>query len=164
MNLKILMLFLILSSCSSYKRTMIYSSLSGCATGGLSGRALSPNKESKNANLLFGCAIGGAITAGVSHLLYEDNPLNKTLPPMKLDKTDEINQSTIDLGKIQLNLNPKAVSKHPIPIENLPDDMKRFVDTPYVIKHYQPPTTIKEKNKIIYLPKGVTYFEYQGIE
>ena len=64
-------LLLSLLSCSTLKKSITYSALTGAVAGGSSGYVLSPDKESRSANSLVFGLVGAAImgTAGYDFLL-----------------------------------------------------------------------------------------------
>lgn len=149
MNIKIILLTLLLSSCSTFKKTAITSAVIGGVVGGLGGMVFSPNKqdESKNA-FLFG-AIGSAMGVGGA-FLFQEKPIDQTkLKQMLLDE-QKVAMSELPLfdfdPKLQ-GLNPKIefkpMKKYEVPLTKLPKELKGKVGKQYILEYESPARTLK---------------------
>ena len=105
MILRMTIIAFLMSSCSSLKKTLVYSGAAGALTGGVAGSALSPNKESRQANALIWGLVGAGVAAGAGYLLYKEDPRNYKLKNML---GENVNESVeIDLGALQINAWPE---------------------------------------------------------
>ena len=79
---------LFFQSCTTYRKTLIYSSSAGCLGAGSTAIALARPRTQKNlmANGVLWCAIGGIVTGGIGHILYKDDPRNQRLDNMLFEK------------------------------------------------------------------------------
>jgi hypothetical protein len=149
----IAMLCLFLSSCSSMKKTIIYSSLSGGLAGATAGYALSPDKESQGANAAIFGVVGAGLSALIGYALFEDDPRNQKLNHM-LEERKNLNPNSLglDLGdlKIEANLSKEGVYK--TPTMELPDELKGKVKKQYVIKYESKERYLHKGSKTYYIP------------
>jgi hypothetical protein len=149
-----------LSSCSSLKRTLVYSAASGAVAGASSGVLLSPNKESRGANgVVFGL-VGAALTGLVGYALYEDDPRNYKLKHMLTPKKEvEEDDLAIDLGKIKINADLTKKESHSVPVTNLPKELEGKVSKQFLIKYQSKERYVKKGNKTFYIP-SFSVFEH----
>ncbi len=92
MNYKIvpILSLYILTSCSSLKKQVTYTSITGSLLGGVIGKELSPNKESDPFNTVIG-AVAGAVLAGtLGYYLYEDGNPTKNLKPVDVKNMESV--------------------------------------------------------------------------
>ena len=82
--MKILVLCLFLSSCSTLKRTLTYSALDGGTAGAGTGVLISPNRTSDVPNAVLFGAIGAGLSVLIAYLVYGDDPRNYRLNNMLL--------------------------------------------------------------------------------
>jgi len=153
-KLIIFMMFcMFLSSCSSMKKTIIYSSLSGGLAGATAGYALSPDKESQGANAAIFGVIGAGISALIGYALFEDDPRNQKLNHM-LEEKNALNPDSLglDLGdlKIEANLSKEGVYK--TPTMELPNELKGKIKKQYVIKYESKERYLHKGSKTYYIP------------
>ena len=143
----------LLSSCSSMKKTILYSSLSGGLAGAASGYALSPDKESRGANAAIFGVLGAGLTALIGYALFEDDPRNQKLNHMLEDKSSSNpNSLGLDLGdlKIEANLSNEGVYK--TPTMDLPKELKGKIKKQYVIKYESKERYLHKGSKTYYIP------------
>ena len=149
----LLILMLLFTSCSSMKKTMIYSSLAGGLVGSLAGAALSPDKESVGGNAAIFGTIGAASAAAVGYVLYKDDPRNYKLKHMLREKKP-VNPNEIELGlgsfKIDANLEKKE--RYKVQLKKLPAKLKGKVNKQYLIKYQSKERYVKKGNKTFYIP------------
>jgi hypothetical protein len=95
-------IFCLTTSCATRKTTTIYSALAGVVLGGVVGKALSPNEESKKDNAVLGSLVGGGLMAWVGKKLYENqhpdlkmenSPIEKSLKDFKFSQIEEVSYS-----------------------------------------------------------------------
>ena len=88
--MKLLILLMLLTACTSLKRQQFYSGLTGAVIAGtlgaFIGKSLSPNEQSNKLNLAIGTSVGLAVGAASGALLgtyfWEEDPRNLPLKPM----------------------------------------------------------------------------------
>ena len=93
LKLIIILFFLSLNTaCTTYRKTLIYSSSAGCLGAGTAGVALAEPKTKNNIILNVGlwCLVGGIITGTIGHLLYKDDPRNQPLHQMLFEAPSPI--------------------------------------------------------------------------
>lgn len=169
--IRVLIILVIFSSCSTYRRSMIVSSASGCISGGYVGHVMAPgSSKNKNANGLIGCAIGGALMAGVSHFLWNDNPLNQKIPDAKIEEIEKEEKNRVEadlsddgeiigLGNIK-GLKIKSTGQSTLPNVDIPLDAIGVFPKAIVIEKEIPPQKIGN----IYIPKAFKAYEYKVVE
>lgn len=146
------------TSCSSMKKTIIYSSLTGALAGASAGTALSPNPESRGANAAVFGAIGAGVAALTGYALYKEDPRNYKLrnmliPPKDLKEAD-LNPNELELGLGQLKINAilKKEEAYKVPVKELPKELKGKVNQQFLIKYQSKERYIKKNNKTYYIP------------
>jgi hypothetical protein len=124
-----------LVSCSSLNKTFVYSSLAGAVIGGITGKMLSPDKESNGFNTSLGAAAGAVVGAGVGYWLFKEDPDNRTLKTM-LDPVD--NQKVkIPFHDIGIPLDEKFYKVTP-DTSNIPEHLKNKVKKQIIIEKKLP--------------------------
>ena len=136
-----------LISCSSMKKTLIYSSLAGGLSGAVSGAILAPNKESVGGNALILGATGAAVAAGLGYLLYKDDPRNQKLNQMLFGENLDIN-----LGNFQVATELERKANYQVPTIPLPKALKDKVPKQYLIKYKSKDQVINQGAKTFYVP------------
>ncbi|HLE12972.1 MAG: hypothetical protein A2451_12425 [Bdellovibrionales bacterium RIFOXYC2_FULL_39_8] len=157
--MKILLIVMFLTSCSSMKKTIIYSSLIGGVAGATSGALLSPNKESQGANAAVFGLIGAGVAALTGYALYQDDPRNYQLKNMLLSEKKEVRPDEIDIGLGNLNIQAdlKKVEGYKVPLTELPEKLKGKVNKQYLIKYQSKERYVKNGNKTFYIPPFEIY-------
>ena len=159
------LIFILLTtlSCSSLKKTLIYSGLSGGITGAIGGAALSPNIESRRANAAVFGLVGAIIAASAGYALYRDDPRNYKLKNMLMDeKPADPNLVKLDLDGLNLNANLNQQEMYQVPLKKLPNELKGKVDKQYLIKYQSKERYIKKGNKTFYIPSFYIYQHAYG--
>ena len=151
--------FCLLSSCSSLKRTIVYSSLSGGMAGSLAGAVLSPTKKDRGANALVFGAIGAGLAALSGYALYKDDPRNYKLKQMLTPEKKNPNSISLGLGPLKLNAQLNKKEMYRVPVRELPDKLKGKVGKQYLIKYHAKERYIKLGAKTYYIP-AFEIFEY----
>ena len=157
MKIRIVIFIFLLQSCSSLKKTFIYTSASGVLAGATSGVLLSPNKEVRLVNgVVFGLA-GAAVAGSVGWLLYKDDPRNFKLKNM-LTGSEQREFIELDLGQMKINMSIDKEEAYKIPpIRNLPSKLKGKVGRQFVIKYTSKERYLKKNNKTFYIPSFSIY-------
>ena len=155
-----------LASCSSLKRTLVYSSLAGGVTGAISGFALSPNKESQGANAAVFGAIGAGVSALVGYALYEDDPRNYKLKSMMLDpqasKDKDANDIDFNFGPLKIETKLTEGEAYQTPITDLPEKLKGKVSKQFLIKYRSRERYVRKGDKTFYIPPFEVYQHAYG--
>lgn len=157
--MKIILFLFLLTSCSTLKKTLVYSSLAGGMAGATSGVMLSPNQESKGANAALFGVIGAGVAALAGYILYKDDPSNYKLKNMLLPKEKEFNPGEIDIGLGNLNIqaNLEKSVGYKVPLKELPEKLKGKVNQQYLIKYQSKERYVKNGNKTFYIPAFEIY-------
>ncbi|MGB0454610.1 MAG: hypothetical protein ACPGJV_12955 [Bacteriovoracaceae bacterium] len=155
--MKVIFLILLISicSCSSKKKTLIYSSLVGGVTGSLGGALLSPDKESRGANAAVFGLVGAGVAALTGYALYKEDPRNELFDNMIRDtKKREIDDGKVDinLGAINIDATLSKKESYQVPLVDLPEKLKGKVNQQYIIKHRSKEQFINKGNKTYYIP------------
>jgi hypothetical protein len=141
MRFSIIILLIALTSCSSFKRTVVTAALTGAIVGAVGGAAFSPDEESRDRNTyLFGVA--GAVAAAGTAFLFRDGPMNKNLQtPMLLDEDRQTHKEVplFDFSPQLKNIKPevtfKPIKKFEVPLEKLPKSLEGKVKKQYIIEY-----------------------------
>lgn len=152
-----LTIVILFCSCSTLKKTLVYSSLSGGVTGATAGALLSPNKESSGANAAVFGLIGAGIAAVAGYALYQDDPRNLKLKQMLIPEKDnkpkfDQNEFGIDIGKINIDAKLDKSEAYEVPIKELPPELQGKVDKQYLIKYQAKERYIRQGGKTLYIP------------
>ena len=149
---------MILSSCSTLKKTIVYSSLSGAMAGGAAGYTLSPNKESQGVNAAIFGLIGAGVAALAGYALYEDDPRNQKLNHM-LESSDQLgpNKLGLDLNDLKIEANLTQSETFKTPDKKLPKELRGKIKKQYIIKHQSKERYINKGNKTFYIPSFQIY-------
>lgn len=156
-----------LVSCSSMKKTIIYSSLAGGMTGATAGALLSPNKESKGANAAVFGLIGAGVAALTGYALYKDDPRNYKLDNMLMDQKKPLseinpNELEIGLGNLKIDANLNKTEAYEVPVKSLPEKLKGKVNKQYLIKYQSKERYVKKGAKTFYIPAFDIYEHAYG--
>lgn len=156
-----------LVSCSTMKKTIIYSSLAGGMTGATAGALLSPNEESKGANAAVFGLIGAGVAALAGYALYKDDPRNYKLDNMLLDEKKPMtefnpNELEIGLGNLKIDANLKKQEAYEVPVKSLPEKLKGKVNKQYLIKYQSKERYVKKGSKTFYIPAFDVYEHAYG--
>ncbi|MCK5074651.1 MAG: hypothetical protein KAQ98_14570 [Bacteriovoracaceae bacterium] len=157
--MRILILLLFLCSCSSMKRTILYSSLAGGMAGATAGALLSPDKESTGFNTAIFGLTGAAVAALAGYMMYEDDPRNKKLKNMLMADGEKKKPGMVEIGlgdlKIEAQMDKKEAYK--VPLKELPMELKGKVKKQYLIKYESKERYINSGSKTFYIPEFEIY-------
>ena len=130
-NISILTILVILSSCSSLKKSMFYGGISGGAIGAFAGSSLSPDSYSKTPNALLWGGVGILAGAALGYFFFKDDPENGELPQMILKDEKRI-RTTEDFSAPMII--PTEASKYKLKDTQLPDSLRSKVPHPSIIE------------------------------
>lgn len=159
----ILVMSLILSSCSTLKKSIIYPSIGGAVLGGAAGYTLSDEDKghSKSGNAAIYGGLGALLGAGLGLLLYKDHPDNQKLthamevtPPFAPIKKESPFEVSLKKKKAKKELVLKAQNE-----DVIPEELKSKLKRPRV-KIYEIPERVIEKDGkqvVIEKTKGYEY-------
>ena len=152
-----LALLLFLMGCSSFKRTMIYSSLAGGIAGSATGVVVSPNKSSRPANMAVHGALGASLAALAGYWLYRDDPRNQSLAPMLDLKLEPPRNLEIESDKMKINASMMPKKIYRVPVMKLPPALAGKVGRQYLIKYRVKERYIRQGGKTWYIPEFEIY-------
>ena len=155
MNRAVFLFYLFLSSCSTLKKSLIYSGSSGLVAGSIAGANLSPNKESRVINAVVFGLIGAGIAGGTGYLLYKDDPRNYKLNNMLISGKPEVIEFDLETIKINMGLNKQEA--YQVPLKNLPKELKGKVSKQFIIKHKSNEQYLQKGKKTYYIPSFSIY-------
>lgn len=157
-----------LSSCSSLKKTLVYSALAGGMTGAAAGVLLSPDKDSQGANAAVFGLIGAGVLALGGYALYQEDPRNYPLNQMLMEKP-QVKSAPIDPNQLELGLGPIKIDAsldkseaYQVPVKELPDALKGKVGKQYLIKYESKERYINQGGKTFYVPSFNVYEHSYG--
>lgn len=130
-------LILTSASCSSLKKSMVYSGLGFGAVGALAGSSLSPDEYSRPHNAAIVGGIGALLGAGLAYYFWKDDPENRDLKQMIIPG-NKIDSSNLD-SRQQIII-PRESSKYQmrdLGVE-VPENIKKKLPKAYVIEHVIP--------------------------
>ncbi|MBD66515.1 MAG: hypothetical protein CME62_14985 [Halobacteriovoraceae bacterium] len=150
----ILPLVLMLSSCSTLKKSIVSGAMVGGLVGGTGGAVFSPNEESTNKNAYLGGVIGAVAGAGIAYLMHDKKP-KKEKHSLLLDD-HEIKQENVplfdfsdELKNIKPEVNFKPVKKYEVPLEKLPPELEGKVKKQFIIEYKSEARTLDLGNRTI---------------
>ena len=146
-----------LSSCSSLKRTLVYSSIAGGTAGIATGVVVSPNRKSRPANMIVYGALGASLAALTGYWIYRDDPRNTPLTPMLDLKPEPTGKLEIESDKFRISaaVNPEGIYK--VPVMKLPPALAGKVGRQYLIKYRSKERYIRQNGKTWYIPDFEIY-------
>ena len=148
--MRVVVLLLFLSGCTTLRRQQIYAGLAGAFIGGtignLVGKDASPNKDSVGLNQTIGTAsgmaVGAAAGAALGTYFWNESPENKPLKNMILEK--EIPTADIPQEEFFRPLRPKAGVVYPLKEEPVPSALKDKINKVGRVKIYEVPEFIEK--------------------
>lgn len=166
MKALVLLVLVLSSSCSSLKKTIVYSALAGGMTGVAAGTLLSPDKQSKGANAAIFGLVGAGLAALSGYALYQDDPRNYKLQNMLLDPDKKApidpNEIELGLGPLKIDANLEKQEAYQVPIKDLPEQLKGKVNKQYLIKYQSKERYVKNGAKTFYIPAFDVYEHAYG--
>ena len=166
--MRVILILVLLSSCSTQRKSEIYGAISGgliCGVLGASlGKELSPNIESEGVNKLIGGASGASLcsTGGffLGRALYKSDPRNQEMKPIEIKAIGNTSkQEMLNVGLNEVDFNdlkkmPNEALETPF-IKTLPKELKAKIQKQKIIKYKIEPQTIKTKDgRTLYFSGG----------
>ena len=155
MSIRVLLLILILTGCSSMKRTMLVTSLSAGAIGGVGGAIYSPDRESIDKNAFLFSLLGAGLGALGGYLLHdtpEEQREQKSMileEPTKLPDDIPLFDFSEELKNIKPNITFKPVNKYEVPLEKLPPELEGKVKKQFILEYQSEARTLTIGNRTI---------------
>ena len=159
MRVSTVVFVLLLVSCSTLKKSIIYSALSGGMVGATSGAILSPDKPSQGANAVVFGLIGAGVAALAGYALYQDDPRNYKLNSMLLPEEKRPLPDEVDIGLGNINIQAKLQEQegYKVPLGELPDKLKGKVKQQYLIKYQSKERYVTNGSRTFYIPSFEVY-------
>lgn len=153
MNIRMIVVLLLLTSCSTLKKSMITSAIVGSVLGGVGGAVFSPDTNSTYKNAFLFGTLGAAVGAGGAYLSY-DKPIDQQkLNQMLLDDQKDVQKElplydfSPELKKINPKVDFKPVSKYEVPLAKLPPELQGKVKKQYIIEYHSEAKTLQIGNR-----------------
>lgn len=166
--MRIILILLLLTSCSTQRKSETYGAIAGglaCGALGMSlGSEFAPNEESQGVNKLIGGASGATLcsTGGffLGRALYKSDPRNQEMKPIEIKpmntggKQEMLNVGLNDIDFNELRKMPNEALVTPF-IKSLPKELQSKVHKQKIIKYKIEPQTIKTKDgRTLYFSGG----------
>jgi len=153
MIIRLLVVCLFFTSCSTLKKSMITSAVIGTVVGSIGGSVFSPDKDSVSKNAFLFGTLGAAAGAGAAYLMH-DKPLDqKKLKQMMIE--DEMSKQkelplfdfSPELKKMKPHVDFKPISKYEVPLKKLPPELQGKVKKQFIIEYQSEAKTLKIGNR-----------------
>lgn len=155
MKISLFIAIVLLSSCSTLKRSMISGALIGGVVGGTGGAIFSPDSGSRDKNAYLFGIVGSAIGAGVAYLLNGESSKPTQKAPMILDSPVQTHKEvplfdfSPELKDIRPEVNFKPLKKYEVPLEQLPPELQGKVKKQFIIEYESEGRTLEIDNRTI---------------
>lgn len=155
MIFKLILPILLITSCSSLKRTLLTSAATGAMVGATGGATFSPNEDSVNQNAYLFGLVGAAAGVGLGLLIHDDPKKQTMQSPMILDQEKEVHKEVplFDFSPELRHLKPevtfKPTKKYEVPLEKLPKELEGKVKKQYIIEYESEARTMDLGNRTI---------------
>jgi hypothetical protein len=153
--LNMLTIFLLISSCATRKKTVIYSALATSLAGAMIGKAVSPNESSNSVNMAGGMIVGAIVGGVYGDSVYKDRhpniemkelPLDLKYPSNSPEKYNELSLSNLGIPAYMPEIKESTERKY----VQVDKEHQGIVQKQYVIEH------VIDKRSII-TPNGKKY-------
>ena len=154
MKIRILIVLILCSSCSTLKKSVTSGALIGGLVGGTGGAVFSPDRESIDKNAYLGGVIGAIAGAGIAYLIH-DKPQKKVKESMLLDQPIQNHKEvplfdfSPELKHIKPEVNFKPIKKYEVPLEKLPKELEGKVKKQFILEYQSEAQTIEVGNRTI---------------
>lgn len=157
----LLLILFLLCSCATRKSTSIYSSIAGVIAGGFIGKALSPNKESDQANAALGSLVGGVSAYYLGKKIYNNQHPDFKMKNSPLFKNEKVDIIKGDNSEIQYQPSIKTSTKKKyLKVKGEKADLAQKL---YLIEHKAEKKVIFGKNGEKYVYPEFQFYEF-GVE
>lgn len=144
---KLILLFsiiLLVQSCSTLKKSLLYGGIAGGSIGVIAGNTLSPDSESRIPNMAVWGSLGLISGAALGYLFFADDPENRELPSMIVPNNEK---GAISNSKFnEAIVIPTDSKKYEVETGPLPERLKGKVKKPFLIEHEIPERVEELKN------------------
>lgn len=154
MNIKLFILLIFLTSCSTMKNSIISGAVVGGVVGAGGGALYSPNRDSQNQNAYLFGIVGSLIGAGISYYFFKEDRPAKPTQLMTEDSNSNLKELPLfdfspELKNLKPEVNFKPVKKYEVPLEALPPELVGKAKKQYIIEYESPEKTIEIDNRTI---------------
>lgn len=152
MKFNVLLIALLLSSCATRKKTIIYSALASSIAGTLVGKAVSPNEESNSVNMAGGMIVGAIVGGVYGDSVYRDRHPDIEMKEIPLERSpNRVNQIKLNLSNLGIpSYTPEILKSTDKEYVQVSSQHKGIARRQYVIEH------LVEERSII-APDGKKY-------
>ncbi len=153
MIIRLLLIVMFSTGCSTLKKTIITTSFTGAAIGGAGGAIFSPNRDSVSKNAFIFSLLGAGIGALGGYLMHDRPISQKKLKNMLLDDEKKIPQEiplfdfSEELKKLKPKVTFKPVKKYQVPLKKLPKELQGKVKKQFIMEYQSEAQTIKIGNR-----------------
>lgn len=155
MFFRILPIIFLVVSCSSLKRTILSTAVTGAAIGGIGGALFSPEKESRDKNAFIFSLVGAGVGALGGYLLHE-GPMDQEVRKNMITEEEKTKVQELplfdfspELKEVKPQVNFKPVKKYEVPMTELPPELKGKAKKQFIMEYVSEPRTIQLGNKTI---------------
>ena len=150
-----LICLILLSSCSTLKKSIVSGAVIGGMAGAGGGAIFSPNDYSRDKNAYVFGVMGALVGAGLGYLFHEEPKKAGYKSPMILDEPIQNHQEvplfdfSPELKNVKPEVNFKPVKKYEVPQEKLPKELEGKVKKQYIIEYEADARTLELGNRTI---------------
>jgi len=154
MLVRLIVLMLLCTSCSSINKSLVAGALLGGVVGSVGGALFSPDQASQAKNAYLFGVVGAVTGTGVAYLVH-GAPKSTPNAPMMLDEPVQPHEQvplfdfSPDLKHVKPEVSFKPIKKYEVPQEKLPRELEGKVKKQYIIEYEADARTIDLGNRTI---------------
>lgn len=131
-----LLCILMLVSCATRKKTIIYSAIASSLAGALVGKAVSPNDESNSVNMAGGMIVGAIVGGAYGDSVYKDRHPDVEMDIIPLKNEEDVKSEEFKLGSLGIPIYvPEIVDSTDKSYVNVDKEHSKIARRQYVIEH-----------------------------